>query len=182
MRISLEQAHEDVRATLYEMKPDLNSEFEFSLVELTTDDIWEQLHLQVFKMAESSFGSETFVLIDGRVELIGKSFGGAGVTQLFATDLNEDSAYELTYTYAWGSGIHRAHLAIYIPGETPSQHLEAEQIFFHGDYLLEQLDAQTIYVYKRTARDLNSDLDPLGKLGLIEVEGELQLQLQSIYE
>lgn len=180
--MSLEQAHEDVRAALYEMKPNLNPEFEFSLVELTTDDIWERLHLQVFKMTESSIGSETFVLIEGRVEFIGKSFGGAGVTQLFATDLNEDGDYELTYTYAWGSGIHRAHLAIYIPGETPSQHLEAEQIFFHGDYLLEQLDAQTIYVYKLAARDLNSEQGLLGKLGLIEVEGDLQLQLQSIHE
>jgi hypothetical protein len=81
------------------------------LKEISPDDVFEKLHCQVFKVTEGHDMFATFVVRDGQARPLGQSFGGSGVMSMCVTEL-KDSGPVLVYTYSWGSGLHRSHVAV----------------------------------------------------------------------
>jgi hypothetical protein len=75
----------------------------------------EEIKLQkpgcrIFKFSESSL---SVLQYEGDFYMLGESFGGLGVVDMKLADLNDDGEEELYFTYSWGSGLHRSHIAYF---------------------------------------------------------------------
>lgn len=80
------------------------------VTDLTTDNVWKKLKVQVVRIQPDELaGGEAFLLQGDRVRPIGESFGGEGVTSLAVLEAGERPI--LVYAFAWGSGEHRSQLA-----------------------------------------------------------------------
>lgn len=79
---------------------------------ITPDFIAEHSEFTIFKYDTSA---ETFVLYDGEVYHIGTGWGGSGVESMALADIDQDSQYELYYTFSFGSGIQRTCIGYFDP-------------------------------------------------------------------
>jgi len=111
-RVGLEEATHRVRAQIMSTSPDMSVSAEFPLVELTTDEIWDRLGAQLFQVDEGVRGGESFLVCGERALPLCSGFGGHGIQSACVTDLDGDQIPELTYTYSWGSGIHRSLVGV----------------------------------------------------------------------
>lgn len=148
VRISLDEAQTLIRAALLAEDPDLDPEVAFTLEERTTDELWQRMGAQIFLVGGSlaEFRSaETHLIIDKQVHRLGMAFGGYGVTSMAVADLDQDQQPELFYTYSWGSGLHRAHLAVYLPQQAGAS-MGAEPVYLNEDLILEKVDDRTLLV------------------------------------
>lgn len=57
----------------------------------------------------------SFLLYENKAYPLGEWFGGYGVTSMALDDLNDDLKQELYFTYSFGSGLHRSHIAYFDP-------------------------------------------------------------------
>ena len=180
VRISLAQAETLVRAEFFDVGSDLYTAFEFPLQELTSDEIWTRLGVQIFQVSGGVYQYHTYLARDGRIKALGTGFGGFGLTDMCVADLDDDGNPELIYTYSWGSGIHRAHLAAYFAEGAASRTIEANVVYLHGDMLLEKVDDHTLFV-KTAEYDPGQQsfvaLFSLGQVTLERRQDRLQLAL-----
>jgi hypothetical protein len=149
VRVTSDEASRIVRTTVFEMQPSMNPEYQVALREITTDDVWERLRVQVFQITEGPPSYRTYVVRDGRAEQIGEGFGGYGVVSMCAADLNGDGADELVYSFSWGSGIHRSRLA-YADLRQPAlvQHVAEAACFRMEDMMVRPAaDGSVVEVY-----------------------------------
>jgi hypothetical protein len=160
-RISVTKAEELVRAMFLSEKPDMDPTVEFPLREFTTDEMWQRMGIQVFQVSGGIYEYYTYVIADDRVEQLGEAFGGSGVTSIHVTDLDRDVDPELTYTYSWGSGIHRSQVAVY-SAAWPESASKAADVAYLGDLTLEKVSDQEILVR----------VDPTVALGRVTLERE----------
>lgn len=170
-RMELKEAEKLVRDHIFKENPKMNPTAQFPLKEVTTNAIWKRLSVQVFKVTEGVRDSETFVIKSGKVFGIGIGFGGPGVGSLGVADLDK-SGPTLVYTYGWGSGIHRCHLAICdVLAKEPKEYAAPEVYFSKGveDPVLKVIDDQTVEVY--------IDEQKAGRLALEGKEGTRKLSL-----
>ncbi|MCM1298734.1 MAG: hypothetical protein NC228_04120 [[Eubacterium] siraeum] len=93
---------------------------------ITPDFVADNSDYSVFKFNAST---ESFILYDGEAYSIGICFGGLGITSMALADLDKDGAYELYYTFSWGSGLHRSHVGYFDP-------IDKEIHVFEDDALL----------------------------------------------
>jgi hypothetical protein len=173
-RLKPDEIQAVVRAWFRAEKPAARLPETLPLDELTTDDIWQKLGVQVVKVAsrESPLDAQTFVLQGGRVVPIGASFGGAGVTSLVLADLLHDGKPKLVFAYAWGSGLHRSQVGVYDPHGKEPLRLVADQAYFNDpahDLVVRAVDAQTVRVLAGEV--------PFGVLVLEEQEGRLRARI-----
>lgn len=77
---------------------------------VTPENISEQYGINIYKFDMSC---ESLLLYENQVYPLGTWFGGLGVTSFAVTDLNKDGAFELYFTYSWGSGISRSHIGFF---------------------------------------------------------------------
>lgn len=54
-------------------------------------------------------------MFDNDIYLLGKCFGGYGITSMALADLDGDYQYEFYFTFSWGSGIHRSQIGYFNP-------------------------------------------------------------------
>ncbi|MGE5608782.1 MAG: hypothetical protein ACM359_05990 [Bacillota bacterium] len=94
----------------------MNPAAQFPLEELTTPEVWEQLHVQVFRVRDGVRQLDSFLIQNENVTPLGVGFGGYGIMSMCVTDLDADGQPELAFTYSWGSGIHRSHLCVWTGG------------------------------------------------------------------
>ena len=168
-RLSLSEAEALIRDF------DTHLSTQLRLKEITTDEIWRRLHIQVFK-DEGDF--TTFVISNGRVGVLGTSFGGWGVTQMCVTDLDSNGSPELTYVYSWGSGLHRSHIAAYLPERGYS--IEADIVYLSGDFVLDCLDDRNVIVqvgYYDWLQDRATAKAQVGRVILDSQAGKLIIEL-----
>lgn len=59
--------------------------------------------------------TDTYIVYDGAAYDIGECFGGYGLTSMALADLNGDGAYELYYTFSFGSGLHLSNIGYFDP-------------------------------------------------------------------
>jgi beta-lactamase regulating signal transducer with metallopeptidase domain len=79
---------------------------------ITPESIVENSDYRIFKYDKSS---ASFLLYEGEVYPLGEWFGGLGVTSMALADMDSDGESELYFTYSWGSGLHRSHVAYFSP-------------------------------------------------------------------
>ena len=70
-------------------------------------DISDDYGFSVFK---SDLTCNSLLVYEDKTYPLGDCFGGLGVTSFAIADLNEDGAFELYFTFSWGSGIIRSQI------------------------------------------------------------------------
>jgi hypothetical protein len=105
-----EQVQRLVRDCAFAFSPNLNTNTVFEIRKLAVDGLWESMRLQVFDVAYTLKDVEWFngfvgVYHNGKIASLAPSVGGYG---LMSGLINSGEFY---YTYSWGSGIHRSHVA-----------------------------------------------------------------------
>ncbi len=76
---------------------------------ITPDSFGENSGYSIFKF---DLSCASFLLYENKVYPLGEWFGGFGVTSMA---LAEDGSQELFFTYSFGSGLHRSHIAYFDP-------------------------------------------------------------------
>jgi hypothetical protein len=79
---------------------------------ITPYNLGQNPGFQIFKY---DLSCASFLLYDNKVYPLGVWFGGIGVTSMALGDLNDDGGQELYFTYSFGSGLHRSHIAYFDP-------------------------------------------------------------------
>lgn len=85
----------------------------------------------IFKFDQSC---ASYLLYEGAIYLMGGYFGGLGAVSFALADLNADVAYELYYTFSWGSGMHRAQVGYFDPATEVA--VDFDVAFFDKDCAL----------------------------------------------
>ncbi|MBD5510719.1 MAG: hypothetical protein HDR08_05645 [Lachnospiraceae bacterium] len=88
------------------------TEEESDFYNITPDYIADNSEFEIFKDVSST---DSFIMYDGEVYSIGICFGGFGLTSMALADLNQDGAYELYYTFSFGSGVHALRIGYFDP-------------------------------------------------------------------
>ena len=176
-RLTVADAEKLVDAHIRTATPTMNPAAKFPVKELTTDEVWKRMSVQVFQVTAGVRQYETF-LVRGSKEVrpLGIGFGGSGVMSLCVADLDGDGKPEMVYTYSWGSGLHRSHAAVYREKDGKVQ--EAVVPFaFKGDMFAKRLDDGSVMIevgqYQRQVNGWAKPV-PLGKLSISEKDGQLQ--------
>lgn len=79
---------------------------------ITPDYIADNSEFEIFK---DIYSTDSFIMYDSEVYSIGTCFGGFGLTSMALADLNQDGAYELYYTFSFGSGVHALSIGYFDP-------------------------------------------------------------------
>lgn len=146
-RITKDDAEKLFREWVFDKVPDMNPEAKFRLEEITTDEIWQRLHIQLFRLPFDHFrGPQVLSFGNGRIESLGCTFGGQGITHLLVTDLDSNGEAELVFSDSCGSGMQRSHIAIYLPENYAETQIYTDLTLFMGEFILEKLDDQTVIV------------------------------------
>ena len=144
-RLTLAEANRLLLFWYQQQKPDLNPQVTVPLKEMTTDEIWNRMGVQVFQVSGDIFMYDTFLVTGSQVTPLGIGFGGMGVTSLAVTDLDRDGQPELLYTYSFGSGLHQSRIGMYAPVLPGNGNLEAGTSLLNGDLLLAKVsDSQVV--------------------------------------
>jgi hypothetical protein len=105
-----EQLERLVRDFAFASTPNLNTNTLFQIRKLDVSGLWESMRLEVFDVAYTLKDVEWFngfvgLYSRGKVSVLAPNVGGYGLM----SGLMHDG--EFYYTYSWGSGIHRSHVA-----------------------------------------------------------------------
>lgn len=109
---------------------------------VTPKETAEKYDFNIFKF-DTSCGS--FLLYDREVYPLGVWFGGHGVTSFAVSDLNGDGAFELFFTFSWGSGAHRSQAGYFDSAKREVVLLEF--VNFYRDSLLGVDEEGVLCVY-----------------------------------
>jgi hypothetical protein len=137
-QLSIATATQKLASHIREKKPGAILDKEFAVKELTTDNVWKVLGVQIFKVNAGAVAlHESFVLRGETVLPIGQAFGGDGVTSVVAADLVGDKRPLLIYAFAWGSGRHRSEIGILdLDAKEPNEIRLSPTNRSHTDYRL----------------------------------------------
>jgi hypothetical protein len=173
-----------IAAFLWEEHPDLAADFEPVLQEMSMQgEVLKQVGARVFRITESPFENETFLISHSGVVIpMGTAVGGQGVSSMALSDLDQDGQAELYFTYSFGSGIHQTHLGVYAPAYDPEK-IYAAETYYLGDLILfsdqqNQVGVRVVEPDPETKTANHQDL--LGQLQLEKVDFNLILKLELI--
>jgi hypothetical protein len=116
VRMTLATATEKVRDYVFRVNPQMNPKAQFPLRELTTAEVWDRLHDQIFMVTDGVQVDQAYLIAGNEVFRLGESFGGCGVMSFCVADLDGDGQPELIFTHSWGSGIHRSLVGLWSSG------------------------------------------------------------------
>ena len=149
-RLTAEDAEKLIRQHLRDAE-NANIPDAIALKDLTTDAVWEKLNVQVFKL---QYGKplprqSAYVIKQGKAISIGRDFGGEGVNSLCVADLKGDGQPYLVFSYAWGSGEHRAMVgALDCRAKDPKEITATQAIYDDSkhDWSVRAIDTKTVRV------------------------------------
>ena len=136
-------ASQAIRDYFQAQNPDLSHRTKFPVEELTTDEIWQYLTIQVFRVTGETYQNESFIFYTDTLIQMGTAFGGSGVTDMVISDLDQDNLAELFFTYSFGSGIHRTRFAVFAPKYDQDNIIECDAEYY-GDTRIETKSYQDI--------------------------------------
>jgi hypothetical protein len=170
-RVGLEEATALVRARIFEDKPTMNESMEAPLMELTTDQMWRRLGVQLYKVTDGVAECTSYLIWGRRAHLLCGGFGGHGIQSACVTDLDGDGVPELTYTYSSGSLIHSSLVGVCrVDGDRLLN--EAATLAFMGDlFVRKETDSRVIVEIGRYGWEFSS-WTPEAQLGVIELKRE----------
>ncbi|NIR66012.1 MAG: hypothetical protein GWN61_17390 [candidate division Zixibacteria bacterium] len=154
-------------------------EINLTLEEIPLEEPEIQLPVRIFQVKQGLFADETFLIHDDSVYQLGTAYGGNGVSSMLITDLDQDGAPELTYTYSFGSGIHQSRVGIFAPAYEAVKLQEAD-FAYQGDIgLLSDQDVVEIRVLKvKPDLQILDYKERIGTLYLREVSGQVDLVVE----
>ena len=167
-RLTWQEAEIRILAFLQDRHPDLNPDLALAPEELPSEEVWELLGAQVFRLTAGPQAGQTFLFKENQVVPLGEAFGGPGLTSLEVADLDGDGRAELLYAYSFGSGFRQSRLGMYAPAYDPARTFEAD-FAFGGLLALKREEGGHIAVRMielEPDRLLIRYLDRLGTLGL----------------
>ena len=183
-RLSVTEGEKLIHGKILAETPDMNPAFRVSLKELTTEEIWKRLGIQIFKAAffsgKERFRSEYYLIKDRKFIKTGESFGGFGIMSMCVSDLGRDGQPELLYTYSFGSGIHRSRVALYTIHNGTPRIIEWDSAYSQGDLFLKKIDDQDVIVEIGEYDYQKESYTPVvlfGKIFLEYVNGEAKLSV-----
>ena len=168
--LSAQQALVMIEGYLRGQNPDLTNDPNLVLMELTSEDIWKSLRVQIFRVTEgNAYLNESFLISEDRVLSLGTAVGGRSVTSMLLSDLDQDGLDELLFTFSFDSGTYQSRIGIYAPGVSENQTFEAD-IAYLGDLgLLMQEDGNVSF------RDVDVD-EATSSLKYQEFQSHLTLE------
>ncbi len=101
---------------------------------ITPDDIKDHSAFRIYKFDQSC---ASFLQYEGKAYPLGEFFGGTGVDGFALADLTGDGAYELYFTFSWGSGMHRSQVGYFDPA---TKAVTAFEVSFYGEDSMLTLD------------------------------------------
>jgi len=102
-------SYEDLKAFHTAMGDKLSQEQRNECVEITPKAVSDETDWRMFTL-QSQY---SFLLAGGEVHILCNYWGGWGVTSAVPWDYDDNGVLDLLYTYSWGSGIHRSHVAVF---------------------------------------------------------------------
>ncbi len=161
---------------------------DLELAEITPEDVWAQCGCQLFKIVDGGSSWETFVVKEGKATLIGRGFGGFGVTSVVPYDVNRDGTTDLVYAFSFGSGLHRSVLGWLDMATRTEQPVEESPPSrgFRMDDLILRVEAGQVVVYTITdgenwhALRLYPTEEDIGEMKLVK-SGVLVYQDEVLY-
>ncbi len=144
---------------------------------ITPAFIKENSDYSVFKYDTSC---ASFLLYEGEVYPLGEWFGGLGVTSMALADMDGDGTSELYFTYSWGSGIHRSHVAYFDP--VAKRTVTLDYAHMNEDMMVVDNGRGGLSLYDARLTDMadfvSFNIEAVGRLAdLAFVDGEVQLVL-----
>lgn len=122
---------------------------DFNVMERTTDDAWKRLGIQVFRVTgPEHLAAETLVVRNGKADLIGRSFGGDGVTSIAVGEAGKKKSV-LVYAFNWGSGVHRSQIGVYDPTTATQTLLPVSNFSFQDFQVKNDADGVAVFAGKR---------------------------------
>jgi hypothetical protein len=178
VKISAKSASQRIEAFARSANPDLADTVTFPLEETTTEETWQALQIQVFRVKEGIYENETFIINQDKVIQMGTAFGGQGVNSMVTSDLNGNGDVELLFTYSFGSGIHRTRMAAYAPQYDLGQIIECDSEYL-GDLKLVQSSPSDVSVEVLIEGiDNLTETVTLGTLTLVKANSAMNLVLE----
>ncbi|HEX8522552.1 MAG TPA: hypothetical protein VF669_09875 [Tepidisphaeraceae bacterium] len=166
VRITVREAEKLVRQDVFAKNPRMNRAVRFPLEEVTTPDIWNRFGVQIFRVAPGVYPSNTYLIRDNQVTLLGASFGGPGVTAMAIADLDSDGAPELAFSYSFGSGMTRSQVALW---RQNGNVLVAPTTYWNGDMIVRAIDDHRVDVIYGHMRQ-NSGFDQAETVGILRYD------------
>jgi hypothetical protein len=171
-KLAADVVRQRVLKFLHDQNPNLNPTFDCTVNDITTDEVWKGLHVQVVKIKSEALNNTAFMIRQNDVCTLGDSFGGQGVTSLAVADLNGDGKPLLFFAFAFGSGEHRSMIgAVDCRAKEPVQLVAPLVNYNFGhDYQVKPDGKTAVEVY--------AGKEKIGKLALEKKDKETVLQIR----
>lgn len=148
----MEQVERLVRNFAFSFNRNLNTNTEFHIQRLEVKGLWAELRLQVFDIEYLNSGQwfNGFVGLyhDGTITSLAPTVGGHG---LMSGVMHNGEFY---YTYSWGSGIHRSHVAKLQLANDKLKHWDSGG-FQDADLFVSDARGDKVYVLSGEYKDFN---------------------------
>jgi len=168
-RLSVADAEKAVRAHIFAQKPAMNPAAQFPLKEITPDEVFKRLNCQVFQVTDGVAQCASYLIRRGKVYPLGQSFGGSGVMSMCVADLDKDSKPELIYSFSFGSGIHRSHVALCILQPDGIEEAQVPFAYRDGDIFVKKTDDCNVSVEVGAFSQEFGKWTPKATLGKLEL-------------
>lgn len=146
---------------------------------VTPEDISQDYDFSIFKSDLTCF---SLLLYNNETYPLGECFGGYGVTSFAVADLNKDGAFELYFTYSWGSGIPRSEVGYFDSASREVVIFDFSNWF--GESILETDNDQNLCVFSadwEVESFVDIELSARDKIACIAADGD-EISLVSLQE
>ncbi len=145
--------------------------------DLTPSELKEHTDYRVYKYKKSA---AAFLMYEQEIYALGESLGGNGVTSMAAADMDGDGRSELYFTYSFGSGLHRSHIAYFDPADKQIKALP--YVHMNGDLAVTPNEAGDLSLYSASLFNVSDfahfELKRIDRLGTVVFEkGQIALSM-----
>lgn len=102
-------SQEDMEALYAALGGEISEEHLSEWWEITPKAVSDTTDWRIFKLQNQY----SYLLVEGELYPLCSMWGGWGVTSAVPWDYDGNGVMDLLYTYSWGSGIHRSHVAVF---------------------------------------------------------------------
>jgi hypothetical protein len=177
-RLSLAEATVAVRKEIFRWKPSMNPSAEFPLKEITTSEVWDRLHAQVFVVTEGVYEDASFIICNRQISPLAEGFGGFGVMSMCVADLTGDGRPKLFLSHSWGSGMHRSLVGVWIEGKML---IDASPALREYDLTVQKIDDNHVNVAYGLFNTSTGVVDRQGEYGSLNLlKGKTDMHLEII--
>lgn len=178
-KISTDEAKELIKLWIFnDYNPNMNPSLTFSIEEITSDEIWDKMHAQVFTVLTNVPGlSNRGLYIKNKTVFdLGRNnlFGARKLNNLVVSDLDEDNIYELCFPLIHGSGVIRTNIVCYINELDDSYIIADTEFLFKTNLKLEKENLNDVFLKQID----NEGEMKIGDLNLVNENSTLKLTIK----